>query len=872
MNITIKSIFYALATAMLIASCSAEPAPSADGPQGSAEHPRRSAIIPGIITVQVSEELAEELASGTLQTKSADVNSAFGRLGVTKVERVYPDAGEWEPRHRAAGLHRWFRIEFDPDSVPSTKAAEDISDIPGIVYAEPERRIRSTAYFNDPRESAQWALYNHGLPEGMYADGVDVNVQPVWDCFTAGTPNVIVAVLDEGMQLDHQDLAASTIPAGPEGSQSFIYGRTGPNIPVGNHGTHVAGIIGAINNNGVGISSIAGGYDGKGGVKLMSLAILMEDPDDPEKTVGGYSNNAFVWAADHGALIANNSWSYVYDTEEEDMHGSVGEKMATAINYFIKYAGCDVNGNQKPDSPMKGGLVLFAAGNEQYQIGWPAAFDPVIAVGAIASNGQRAYYSNYGNWVDICAPGGDLKLGPGILSSVSGNEYASYQGTSMACPMVSGVAALLVSHYGGPGFTVNMLKDRLMKGANSAKGGAFIGPLVDAMGSFTYGGTIAPEPVTDLEASASANTVTMKWSVTPDKDDVKAYGYIMLIGENKSVLESFQGGFMVGHGLITKEIQSGRLNPGEPITGSIGGLEFTKEYYAAVAAYDYRGHYSVISNIVQVETGENNPPVIIPENPGEYVFKAFQKIYLKFTVSDPDGHKITLTSDGGSKAFTMTRAAEVINVTLKGSDAPAGKYTATITATDQYGASSSYSFDYEILQNHPPVLIKNPDDLIFDGTKQSTVIKISDYIFDEDEEPLEFELSSSEDNIAEVKPNGDDVKIASKGYGVATAKIVASDISGTSCTLEFRVLVRDPSLDVEIFPNPVKSTLYIRPKEAGTLSASVTNKAGAEIYSGSAEVTPFEPLAIDMSKQASGTYYVRLKGCGLDGRYTIAKI
>ncbi|MBO4565610.1 MAG: S8 family serine peptidase [Bacteroidales bacterium] len=870
MIINVKHIFLSLTTAVLIGACTAAPVPQADG-TAQAEHPRRSALVPGVVNINVSEELAEELASGSLQTKSADVNSALCRLGAVKIERVFPDAGEWEPRHREAGLHRWFRIEFDPDSVPVTKAAEDLTSIPGVVSAEPERRIRKASYFNDPRASQQWAFYNHGYTPTKYAEGCDINVQNVWDTFTAGSSEVIVAVLDEGVQLNHEDLAPVCIPAGKNGSQSFIFGRTGSNIPVGDHGTHVAGIIAAVNNNGVGISSVAGGSDGKGGVRILSLAILMDDPEDPEKTIGGYTENAFVWAADHGALIANNSWGYVYDSEEDAMRGGIDDRLADAINYFIKYAGCDVKGNQLPNSLMKGGLVTFAAGNDEYRLGWPAAFDPVVAVGALASNYQRAHYTNYGNWVDICAPGGDLKLGPGILSSIANNEYASYQGTSMACPMVSGVAALLVSYYGGPGFTVNMLKERLIRGANKDKAPADLGPRLDALGAFAYGGKAAPDAPQGLTVDVSANTATYTWNVTPDSDDVKAYGYQMLVSDKKEALTALIPG-SVPQGVKAKEVEGGYKKLGETVSGQFTGLEFTKQYYAAVSAYDYLGHISAVSAVVPFVTGENNPPIIEPKTPGDYVLKAYQTPAYRFYVIDPDGHKLNVDFSDESGACSISALLPDVDVIITGVKAPAGKYKATLTATDKYGAATAYSFQYEILPNHTPVLLKAAENVVFESKSATLKLNIPDYIYDEDEEPLKFKLSSSNTNAVTVSAKDNIVTVSAAGYGQSTIDVVASDVSGTSCDLEFQVLVRDPSLPVELFPVPVKKDLNIRPKEAGKLDVSISNKAGAVVFSGSADVTPFDPLVVDLSGQASGTYFVKLKGCGLDDSYNIVKI
>ena len=259
----------------LLAACTPMLQDPVDEPANGLQTEQEPALIPGSVIVEVSEDLADQLASGSLQTKSSGLNAAFSGLGVTKVERLFPDAGEWEPRHREAGLHRWFRVHYDPAAQTATKAAMDFSAVDGVVYAEPERRMRKTAYFNDPYSKDQWALYNDGTLGSAYAAGCDVNVVPVWENYTGGSSNVIVAVIDEGVQLDHPDLAAVTIPGGANGSKSFVYGYEGAKIVAGDHGTHCAGVIGAVNNNEIGVSGIAGGLDGKGGVRIMSCSIFM---------------------------------------------------------------------------------------------------------------------------------------------------------------------------------------------------------------------------------------------------------------------------------------------------------------------------------------------------------------------------------------------------------------------------------------------------------------------------------------------------------------------------------------------------------------------------------------------------------------------
>ena len=551
-----------------------------------------SAVIPGTLIVEFDDETVAALESGVPATKAGAAGAVLEGYGVQSVERLYPDAGEWEPRHRSAGLHRWYRIRYDVGTVPATKAAKDLASLPGSGSVSPERRIRKAAYFNDPSAPKQWALYNDGTLGNAYSTGCDINVIPVWENFTAGSNKVIVAVIDGGVQLNHPDLAAITIPGGANGSKSFINGHSGYNIPPDDHGTHVAGIIAAVNDNEIGISGIAGGYGGNGGVRILSCPFMMDDPSGEDKTIQGDSYGALVWAADHGAVIAQNSWGDVYDTEAEAMEGGVGS-IKGAIDYFIQYAGCDKDGNQRADSPMKGGIVIFAAGNDARKIGWPAAYEPVVAVGALSSKFSRAYYSNYGSWVDICAPGGDYKIGPEILSTVANSDYGEMQGTSMACPHVSGVAALIVSYFGGPGFTNEMLKNRLLGGASTSKvaKNLLVGPMLDALGAFTYKGTTPPEPASEVKAEAASNSIVFSWKVTKDPDDLKAYGYLVLAAQDASVLQGINPR-SIPASVRQTSVEVGKLSVGETISATLSELEFDTPYYTTVIAYDYAGNYA----------------------------------------------------------------------------------------------------------------------------------------------------------------------------------------------------------------------------------------------------------------------------------------
>jgi hypothetical protein len=222
-------------------------------------------------------------------------------------------------------------------------------------------------------------------------------------------------------------------------------------------------VIAAVNNNGLGISSIAGGNDTESGVKIMSCQIF----------AGAYAGTvleevrAIKYAADNGAVILQCSWGYIsgaanpyewtpqFSTDEEWEYYNVLEKKA--LDYFIHNAG-------SPDGVIEGGLAIFAGGNESAPAAsYPGAYPDFVAVAATAADFTPAVYSNYGPGTTISAPGGDQdyyfeyadedhwvgELGC-ILSTlpfnVSESGYGYMEGTSMACPHVSGVAALGLSY------------------------------------------------------------------------------------------------------------------------------------------------------------------------------------------------------------------------------------------------------------------------------------------------------------------------------------------------------------------------------------------------------------------------------------------
>lgn len=834
-------------------------------------------FVPGVSVVKFTEDMIDliegDLSRGKVVTKSMTLNQALDELGIVSIKRVFEYAGEFEPRTRAAGLHRWYAVEYAKD-VPAAKAVNEFRSMPGVEYVERRHRIAIND-FDDPGYSMQWHYFNDG---NKGKKGADINVRRVWKDYTTGDSRVIVSVVDGGIDPDHKDLKDNFIPGGSGGSRNFVDGNFV--ITAHRHGTHVGGIIAAVNNNGKGICGIAGGdkANNKSGVKLLNSQIFATKNG---KEVGGLSGaQGIKYGADHGAVISQNSWGYLIDTDGD---GRISEKeKATAlamridhvdkdaVDYFIKHAGCAADGTQKPNSMMKGGVVIFAAGNDAFENGAPANYDPIIAVGAIDKNGNRSYFSNFGDWVDIAAPG------TSIYSTYPNNSYGLMSGTSMACPHVSGVAALVVSHCGGQGFTNKMLEERLIKGAKTGflPAKANIGPLVDALGSITYGNTDVPSKVDSYTATPVSNSVDMSWNVTSDSKNRPAYGYMLLASKDKNVFKNIKLN-EPGENIKVSRIETPEgAKTGDAIKGSLKDLDFDSDYFVAIAGYDYRHNFSELSEVKHVRTLRNNPPVITL---GQklFIIKAFQTVYCPIGISDPDGHDVTVQFDPGSNAAELVRNPIDQSYLIKfvGFSAPAKVYQAKISVKDKYGLSAERTFNYEILENQVPVKKKDFENiLVYGDIGKKFIFKCDDYFSDPDGEELRYEIMNSNNNIIYVNNSKTAFFATILDFGLSTITITAIDAFGKRVSGTFKVVVRKQGNNVEAYPNPVKDRLYLcTGKDEVETYVKIVSLAGAVVYERRSVFSAFRPLEIDFSNMAPGRYSVFVSYGGKASTNTVVK-
>lgn len=861
-----KHYLTALIAAVTFVSCSqdeiCQPRPEVGDNQPIEES---GLYVPGEARIYLSEEmtsmLEEATKAGTMVTKSSSMNNALEELGIGRMYRLFPHAGEFEPRTRAEGLHRWYVVEYSANT-PRTKAQDCLGTIPGVEIVEAVRQIKIQD-FND-LTSDLWGLYNTTKP------GVDINVKPVWNEYTTGNADVIVSVVDNGIDLSHEDLADNCLTSG---HYNAVDGSSA--IFPGDHGTHVAGTIAAVGNNRKGVVGVAGGdkAKGKNGVKLMSCQIFKTTDKGTE---GGSSATAIKWGADHGAVISQNSWGYSWDrdgdgnlTGDELKNALSAKTLASdksAIDYFIKYAGCDNYGNQLPGSPMKGGVVIFAAGNDAITNAAPAEYEAVVAVGSIAQDGTKSSFSNYGEYVDICAPGS------GILSTIPNDQYAKMNGTSMACPHVSGVAALIVSYFGGPGFTNEMLKEKLLGSANkSAVSQAYqIGGLVDAYGAFVYGNDKAPTAVTDLELAGRGNNIDLTWTVTADEDGKPAYGFLVVYGKDRAKVEAATYDNLSGVEYVTCVPEAAA---GEKASFAVSRLEFEKEYFVKMIAYSYGRSYSAATAVKTATTTGNNAPIIEVQNEEDFTLLPSENLNITLVITEPDSHEMTVEIIKGSAAETLTQNPDGNwRLTIKGKDAAEGTYTSTIIATDEYGLETKETIEYTIHENTAPVKVGDPENVFMKSKGQEVSIDMSKYISDPDGESLKFEVEVSNTKVAHVISKGNNVIITALGYGSTDVKVTGKDARGEKAEASFKVLIKDPSDPISVYPNPVVDFVNVGTLDEADTKITITSQTGKKVYDETVKASAFEPARIDMRDCAPGIYTMKVTLGGKTYMETVTKI
>ncbi|MGI6074561.1 MAG: S8 family serine peptidase [Fermentimonas sp.] len=870
---------------------------------------------PGQIIVKVSEEAADnmdisELGEVSLRSVGGEMGGALRSISTHKVERLFPPAGKYEARTRKAGLHRWYKVEFD-ENIGLKDAVEIMKNIETVDYVEtvPVVEMLSTAPtyrdillpFNDEFLEEQWHYNNTGNKNG-YVMGADINLFKAWEIET-GKPNVIVCVVDGGVDYTHPDLAqnmwvneaelngAPGVDNDNNGYVNDVHGwcfvtNTSDIVPdADTHGTHVAGTIAAVNNNGIGVSGVAGGNGSPdSGVRIMSAAIFRGTQG------GGNAPAAIKYGADNGAVICQNSWGYTYTAGQ--YYGGLSPALKDAIDYFVKYAGCDENGNQRPDSPMKGGVVLFSAGNDNVDVEMvPASYEPVIAVASVGPDFGKALYSCYGSWVDIAAPGGDQTrfgtIDGGVLSTLSAKfldprviqsgyakpsgNYGYYQGTSMACPHVSGVAALIASKFGGPGFTNEDLKARLFAGVAPVdidkynpyyKGQLGVG-LVDAYTALTLvNHEIAPEKpkfLVDKFKDNDFTSIDVYWTVPADEDDGTALRYKLYISEEELNKDNYkEKGKLAGPG--SGFINGAGKNVGDEVSFLVEHLKTGTTYYFALEAYD---RWGIASEPVftSAATKVNNPPEILnmPEEPIT-LLDVLGSISYELEVKDIDGHRWKFEPSGSLQGVTLDRNDDIIKVTIR-TILEEGDYTFKLRLIDELDEAKDFEIPFKIIKVVAPELVEPFPNFVLGVNNQPISIKLSEFFSVQDMFDLKYKIESKNESIVTVKidENG---SASLKGIkpGSTTVIVTADNGYKTTTAMIYVTVTENADEDVyAVWPLPMGRNLniWLNPKHK-TARVRLQSMSGDIVLDNNVNVNETGIGSITLDRIAIGPYILKI--------------
>lgn len=593
-----------------------------------------SNFVEGVVRVKLQREIADRMVAAKLPLSVKGTSKKYVQTGVTPLDRVnqkvkavsmtrvFPYAGKNEVKHKAFGLDLWYDVHYEASGMKLAQARNLFRSAEGVSYAQRiplykpiggERflevspaavakaaKAASTMPFNDPLLNDQWHYNNDGHIAGTKV-GADANVFKAWETGVTGSKDVLVAIIDGGFQVDHPDLKDNVwineaelngkpgVDDDGDGYVDDIYGYNfvinSSDINAHSHGTHVAGTVGATNNNGIGVCGVAGGSDGKGGVKMMVCQVF--DSRASSSAVADFGA-AIVYAADRGASIAQCSWGASVADDED-------KSVTEAVNYFTKNGGGD---------KMNGGLCIFAAGNNGEEGDYyPGCLDKVVAVGSMAPDGSVAYYSNRGKWVDVTAPGGLEDNGQqyGVLSTLPNSTYGYNEGTSMACPHVSGIAALILSKYGNKQFSNETLRTLLTTSVNDLYTqnpeyeGLMGSGYIDAYKALQGKEGSVPEAVADFTVTASHDNALIEWVIPETEEKSIDHHVIYYSTEAFSATDDLNK-------LSSATVDTKFKYSGDKMSYEVEGLKASTKYYFAIVAYNRWGKASAVSPIKEATT------------------------------------------------------------------------------------------------------------------------------------------------------------------------------------------------------------------------------------------------------------------------------
>ncbi|OGH95900.1 MAG: hypothetical protein A2X43_04800 [Candidatus Margulisbacteria bacterium GWD2_39_127] len=530
---------------------------------------------------------------------------------------------------------------------------------PIVEYAEPNFFCKATNlpndYWVDEDQNNNWDYWNEHAREYMW-NLKKIGMQSVWNQFGYSPgAGIIVAVVDSGIRVDHVDIQANlwTNDAELNGTDTiddddngFVDDQIGYNFVNDNgypfdyyvHGTHVSGTIAAIGNNIKGLIGVAAGS------KIMTVKALDDAGNGNDTDVA----NAIYYAVNNGADVINCS-----------LEGPNSQLEIDAVNYAVAH----------------GVVVVAAAGNDNDNVAdyCPANIANAITVGASDQNDQRCSFSNYGNKIDIAAPGQGI-ISLGITST---NTYEIMDGTSMAAPHVAALAALILQQH--PSFTPDEVKNVIRNTADDIMTPGF--DVYSGYGRINVVRALDSTPPTtpsinDEGFFTTNNSILhVSWSSTDNESEIIEYQY---------ALGTTQGGTQALSWTVTSNLN------GITINGL--ALQNRQNYYLSAKARNAAGMWSdtgYSDGIYFNRIPSISVPALITANETETV--SINPLY-----SDPDGDTLSVSYSGW---MTTSSYQTTYN--------DAGTHNVLLTIDDNYGGIVTRSilvavYDIVVTANHIP--------------------------------------------------------------------------------------------------------------------------------------------------------------------------
>ncbi len=527
-------------------------------------------FVPGELLVKYKDEIST--------SRSSELMSRYGLEELNSFDHT-KNVTSGVARSKGFGTWRHVRVTSRQDL---TSLREMLSADPSVEHVEYNYILQANVVPNDPRFDELWGMNNIGQTGGL--DDADINAPEAWDIQT-GSEDIVIGVIDSGVDYTHPDLAANMwvneneIPGNgidddDNGYIDDVYGYDFANLdgdPMDDngHGTHVAGTIAAVGDNNIGVSGVSWNS------RIMAIKFL-------DAFGGGTLDGALEainYATAMGADLTNNSWG--------------GGGFSQALFEAIEAAN------------TAGSLFVAAAGNsgvnnENFPH-YPSDYDAdnIISVAAIDHNNDKAGFSNYGTVsVDIAAPGVDI-LSTSLTSTgdiFDPSGYTAISGTSMAAPHVAGAVALLKAEY--PELSHLEIKQRLLSSARylpSLEGLILTEGALDLASAFEND-SVSPATVSDVSVtSTGVFSANLSWSATGDDGTEGQASFYDLRYSTSPITEA-------NFDTLPSQSAIAEQAPGATETFEITGLEHSTTYYVALKASDNVANKSALSNVVSLTT------------------------------------------------------------------------------------------------------------------------------------------------------------------------------------------------------------------------------------------------------------------------------